>query len=276
MHCPNCGREIKEGAGFCTWCGSEVRREGAGGPETHPVAEPVPAAQPEPAPRRRRAALIAVIIAALLVIVGAGGYLLWFTLSASPLAVDEENFPNPAVLSAVSEQLDPDGDGKITREEAAAATQLTITGTNDVSGLGEFFPNLTTLSIDAEQAEDGGAIKTDDLPGLTKLEVVNSTVESIDLDGNGRLETLTVGNVPITALDVSQNTQLKELSVGVAPNLGSLDLSNNTQLTDLTLAMSGVGLGQNLYYNYCANYLMPPDYVGSDDMTRLSLTICKV
>lgn len=85
-----------------------------------------------------------------------------------------------------------------------------------------------------------------------------------------------MGNVPITALDVSQNTQLKELSVGVAPNLGSLDLSNNTQLTDLTLAMSGVGLGQNLYYNYCANYLMPPDYVGSDDMTRLSLTICKV
>lgn len=259
MFCPNCGKEIKDGAAFCTWCGAKVQRrsaeapaptpapapqpEAAPAPAPMPQPEPAPAPEPQPAPapKKRRGALIAVIVIALLVIAGAVGYVLWSMLSSAPFAIDDENFPNAAVRSAISEQLDPDGDGKITREEAAAATQLAITGTNDVSGLGEFFPNLTTLTIDAEQAGDGGTIAIDDLPELTTLEVVNSTVDSIDLSGNAKLETLTVSNAPVTSLDVSANTQLKQLSVGVTPNLESLDLSNNTQLTDLVLAMTGIG-----------------------------------
>ena len=40
--------------------------------------------------------------------------------------------------------------------------------------------------------------------------------------------------------------------------------------------MSGAGLGQNLYYNYCTHFLMPPDYVGTNAMTRLSMTICDI
>lgn len=211
MFCPNCGKEIKEGAGFCTWCGAKVQQRSA--------EAPTPAPAPEPTPRKRRGGLVAVIVVALLVIAGAAGYLAWSVL-AKPIAVNVENFPNAAVRSAVSEQLDPDRDGEITREEAAAATQLTISGTNDVSGLGEFFPNLTTLIIDAGLVEDGGVISVGDLTKLTRLEVYNSTVGSIDLSGN---------------------TELEALGVGSAPNLKSLDLSNNTQLTGLALTDTGVG-----------------------------------
>ena len=242
MFCPNCGKEMHEGAGFCTWCGANVRQRGAEEPEAYTAFELAPTSAPTapPTPKRRRGALIAVVACSLLVIAGAAGYLLWSLLLGSPIAIDEKNFPNPAVRSAVSEQLDPDGDGKITREEAAAATQLAVRGTNDVSGLGEFFPNLTTLSVDAEQVEDGGAISIGDLPELTRLEVANATVDSIGLSENTGLEALTVSNTPITGLDVSTNTQLEVITVSNTP-ITSLDLSNNTQLTDLTLTATGIG-----------------------------------
>lgn len=231
MFCPNCGKEVRDGAGFCTWCGAQIK----------PQAAAAPAAQPMPAPKKRsRGPLIAVIVVALLVIAGAGGFLLWSTMFA-PYEIDGENFPNPAVLSAVSEQLDPDGDGKITREEAAAATQLTISGTNDVSGLGEFFPNLAALSIDAEQAGDGDVISVADLPELTTLEMANTSAGSIDLSGNAKLETLAVSNAPgLTVLDLSNNEQLAALTL-VTTGVGELDLSANTSLA--TLEVDGEGEG---------------------------------
>lgn len=231
MFCPNCGKEVRDGAGFCTWCGAQIK----------PQAAAAPAAQPMPAPKKRsRGPIIAVIVIALLVIAGAGGFLLWSTMSA-PYEIDGENFPNPAVLSAVSEQLDPDGDGKITREEAAAATQLTISGTNDVSGLGEFFPNLTALSIDAEQAGDGDVISVAGLPELTTLEVANTSAGSIDLSGNAKLETLAVSNAPcLTGLDLSNNEQLAALTLNTT-GVGELDLSANTSLA--TLEVDGEGDG---------------------------------
>lgn len=232
MFCPNCGREIKEGSLFCTWCGAEVQRIGAGAPGADPA--------PDPAPRRRRGPLVAVIIVALIVIVGAAGYLLWPVLLDTSYAIDEENFPNAAVRSAVSGQLDPDGDGKITREEAAAATRLAISGTNDVSGLGAFFPNLTTLAVDAAQAEDEGTVAVADLPGLTELQVDNSTVETIDLGANTELEALTVSNTPITSLDLSNNTQLTDLTL-TATGIGELDLSANTALESLQVDGEGEG-----------------------------------
>ena len=274
MFCTNCGKEIKDGAGFCTWCGAKVQKrddeapvpaekpeaapapvpaseseaaptpapEPAPEPEIAPapVPEPTPTQAPNPAPKKRRGGLIAVIVVAALVIVGAAGFLLWSLVFGSPIAIDEENFPNPAVRSAISEQLDPDGDGKITREEAGAATKLSISGTCDVSGLGAFFPNLTELFIDAEQADDGDTIAVGDLPKLTVLEVANATASSIDLSGNKELETLTVSNTPITSLDLSSNTQLTDLTLATT-EVGELDLSANTALESLTIDDEGDG-----------------------------------
>ena len=232
MFCPNCGKEVRDGAGFCTWCGAQIE----------PLAAAAPAVQPMPAPKRRRnrGPLIAAIVIAILVLAGAGGFLLWSTMLA-PYEIDGENFPNPAVLSAVSEQLDPDGDGKITREEAAAAAQLTISGTNDVSGLGTYFPNLTTLSIDAEQANDGDVIAVGDLSGLKTLEVVNTTADSIDLSGNTGLEALAVSNAPdLAGLDLSNNEKLASLTLNTT-GIGELDLSDNTSLVTLTVDGEGEG-----------------------------------
>lgn len=232
MFCPNCGKGVRDGAGFCTWCGAQIK----------PQAAAAPAAQPTSAPKRQRSRgpIIAVIVVALLIIAGAGGFLLWSTMFA-PYEIDGENFPNPAVLNAVSEQLDPDGDGKITREEAAAAAQLTISGTNDVSGLGTYFPNLTTLSIDAEQANDGDVIAVGDLSGLKTLEVANTAAGSIDLSGNTGLETLTVSNAPnLAVLDLSNNEKLAALKLNTT-GVGELDLSANTSL--VTLEVDGEGEG---------------------------------
>lgn len=232
MFCPNCGKGVRDGAGFCTWCGAQIK----------PQAAAAPAAQPTSAPKRQRSRgpIIAVIVVALLIIAGAGGFLLWSTMFA-PYEIDGENFPNPAVLNAVSEQLDPDGDGKITREEAAAAAQLTISGTNDVSGLGTYFPNLATLSIDAEQANDGDVIAVGDLSGLKTLEVANTAAGSIDLSGNTGLETLTVSNAPdLAVLDLSNNEKLAALKLNTT-GVGELDLSANTSL--VTLEVDGEGEG---------------------------------
>ena len=230
MFCPNCGKEVRDGAGFCTWCGAQIK----------PRTAEEPTSTPAPTPKKRRGPLIAVIVVALLIIAGAGGFLLWSTMFA-PYEIDGENFPNPAVLSAVSEQLDPDGDGKIAREEAAAAARLTITGTNDVSGLGTYFPNLTSLSIDAAQANDEGVIAVGDLTGLTTLEVANTTAGSIDLNGNTGLETLTVSNAPgLTSLDLSNNEKLAALTLNTT-GVGELDLSANTSLESLEVGGDGEG-----------------------------------
>lgn len=62
MFCQNCGAELREGALFCTKCGTKaeppkkVGEQAVETPAAIPVAEPVPVAQPEPAPAAEPAA----------------------------------------------------------------------------------------------------------------------------------------------------------------------------------------------------------------------------
>ena len=71
MNCPNCGEKLRDGASFCTKCGSAVSTSD----------RPAPPAQAQP-PRQnggsgKRAAVIVAIIVAILAIGGVIGYQLW-------------------------------------------------------------------------------------------------------------------------------------------------------------------------------------------------------
>ncbi|MBQ6541593.1 MAG: zinc ribbon domain-containing protein, partial [Lachnospiraceae bacterium] len=50
MFCPNCGSKLREGARFCTVCGTPVPQNTQSAPAPKPVSAPQPAPVPAPQP----------------------------------------------------------------------------------------------------------------------------------------------------------------------------------------------------------------------------------
>lgn len=149
MFCPKCGAQIPDDARFCGSCGAQLRAVEA-------VAPPRPA---RPA-RRRRVAPLAIALG-VLVVVAATGAVAWFSLFA-PYDIDEKNFPDPALRAAVAATYDSDGDGRLSREEGRAVTSMNLSGCAQLSGLGRFFPNVTSLTV------TGGSLTALDTSDLTE------------------------------------------------------------------------------------------------------------
>ena len=120
-------------------------------------------------------------------------------------------FKDPNFLEALlSENVDSDGDGQITVDEAKAVESLSV-GQYDIKEMSEiqYFTALIYLFCSGNQ--------------LTALDVSNNTA----------LETLYCYGNQLTALDVSSNTALTWLSC-YGNQLTALDVSSNTALTYLS------------------------------------------
>ena len=144
-------------------------------------------------------------------------------------------FKDPNFLEAlIAENVDDDGDGQISFDEAKAVKRLRVDSSN-IKEMSEirFFTALTTLYCQGNQ--------------LTALDVSNNTA----------LHYLNCGGNQLTTLDVSDNTALGTL-LCTDNQLTDLDVSNNTYLEylycyDNQLTTLDVSYNTALEYLYCGN-----------------------
>ena len=124
--------------------------------------------------------------------------------------IDETNFPDEYFRKYLSDEYDPDGDGKLNPDE------------------------VTSIKGDASNAIDMKSLDGIELfPNLTSLELLDSDLDSLDVSQNPKLEYLTVVFSNITSLDVSKNQNLKELNCSYN-GLSNLVIGENPNLIELT------------------------------------------
>ena len=161
-------------------------------------------------------------------------------------------FKDPNFLEAlIAENVDDDGDGQISFDEAKAVSSLEISS-SDIKEMPEirYFTALTRLDCDYNQltaldVNNNTALKYLNCGGnqLTTLDVSNNTaltvlycyqnqLTTLDVSNNTALTYLYCHNNPLTTLDVCNNTALEILNCSVN-QLPTLDVSNNTALTRL-------------------------------------------
>lgn len=201
MFCPRCGTSLPDGATFCSSCGARIAPERAGSPDVAPAVPASPRAR-----RRVRPALIVALVALVAVVVG-GGLGVWIAFF-SPYPIDEKTFPDPALRAAVSTTYDADHDGSLSRDEARAVTDMSLSGCAQLSGLGRIFPNVVTLVVSGGSLT---ALDVSDLPALTTLDVRSEPLAALDVSRNASLSSLRVPDATqVTGLDA---TPLREVWV---------------------------------------------------------------
>ena len=160
-----------------------------------------------------------------------------FTVMAActGVKIDEENFPDENFRSYLLQQ--PYGeDGRLTDEEIARITELTLCEENDTNGLNisslkgiEHFTALEKLDCSYNQLT---SLDVSQNAALTLLDCSINQLTSLDVSQNAALTALDCGNNRLTSLDVSQNAALTLLNCSIN-QLTSLDVSQNTALTAL-------------------------------------------
>ena len=160
-------------------------------------------------------------------------------------------FKDPNFLKElIAENVDTDGDGQISFDEAKAVTFLhVVMGSikempeiRYFTALGTLYctnNQLTTLDVSNNTALTWLVCHTNQLTtldvsnntALTLLNCEDNQLTTLDVS-NTALTSLTCSNNLLTTLDVSNNTALTRLDCG-ENNLTSLDVSNNTDLTSL-------------------------------------------
>lgn len=99
--------------------------------------------------------------------------------ASGPVRIDAATFPDEAVRKVLLSEVDLDGDGELSPEEAAGVSELTIDGAREVAGLGSALPSLRSLTVEGDAVE---SVDVSDLPGLERLDVPDSA-EVSGLDG---------------------------------------------------------------------------------------------
>ena len=143
------------------------------------------------------------------------------------LAINEENFPDPAFRSFVLFRLDPNADGVLTDGELANVFRFNCDnrGIASLEGV-EHFPELDYLSCEGNNLE---AVDLSHNPKLEVLALANNALTELDVSANTKLGELFLADNQLTALDV---TMLPELGWLACPSNGieTLDLSHNPEL----------------------------------------------
>ena len=166
----------------------------------------------------------------------------------------------------LSENLDQDGNGIISKETVAKVNKIIYTGfLENIEGIGKF-KNLKILKLDRMGSYDAVLTGLDDLKELIlleRLEIIGHDISSIDLTSNTNLTKLNLSGNRFTNINLKNNTKLRTLDVsanelnelnidslgeleylmaseqGMFDNtkkLESINLSNNTKLKEMNLS----------------------------------------
>ncbi len=196
--------------------------------------------------------------------------------AAGDVTINATNFPDENFRSYVSNNIDSNGDGKLSTSEIAAVTELDVgqRGITSLKGV-EYFTalkllycyknSLTALDVSKNTALThincaNNSLTALDVSKNTKLDTLycdNNQLTSLDVSKNTKLDTLTFSGNQLAAIDVSKNTALFELQCA-GNQLTALDVSKNTALSYLScrdnkLTSLDVSNNPELYYLYCYN-----------------------
>ena len=197
-------------------------------------------------------------------------------------AEDEDitsKFTDTFFLDAVLVVADKNADGKITKSEAEAVTEMEIWGweITSINGI-EYFTNMERLTLsDLNLYNENYTLNVSHMKNLVYLDCSWNSLAGLDVSGCAKLETLRCDGNYLTSLDISKNLALKEL-VCYSNEFSSLDLSAHTELqilrcgggysfTSLTLPKSGKLETLEIY----DGELRSIDLSGQSGLKRLSL-----
>ena len=222
--------------------------------------------------------------------------------------VNEDNFPDDAFRTYVSNNIDTDKNGVLSTSERVSANVIYAPGLGieNLTGIA-YFPNLESIECpnnrltdldlskntmlrildvgNSHTVNDGAALNYNRLTALdvsgcqslTLLDCSGNALTALSLNHNQRLETLICDGNALATLDVSSLSNLYNLSCS-ANDLTALDLSANTQLTTLNCsanALTSLDLSQNTYLNQleCSdNYLQTLSLSALKHLTTLDVT----
>lgn len=171
-------------------------------------------------------------VAAIAAIIIATGYM---SAVRSPYKIDMELFPDEALRNEVL-ALDDDGDGYLSREQAAEVTELEVNGAEEVSGLG-IFGNLQTLVLTGSELE---TVDVSDVSSLISFTMDDASVAELDLSGLENLQTVAIAGGDLETVDVSGATSLVSLSV-CETGILELDLTGLANLQSVDAHDSELG-----------------------------------
>lgn len=172
--------------------------------------------------------------------------LLYGVSKAESVAVDEDNFPDPAFRKYISDNFDIDGDGVISTEENDDVVAIDVTNMNisDVMGI-EHFPSLERLTVSSNYLT---SLDVSANTELLELYCDNNDIYELDLSNNKKLTALMCDSNDLTALDVKANVKLQELYCN-KNMIDTLDVSANDEIMMLFCSSNGMTelkLGNNL------------------------------
>ena len=186
-----------------------------------------------------------------ILVLGAGLLCFWGCHKEDPVPkIDDvcSMIPDEGFKQRCYDSFDTDHDGKLSMEEAASVTYMSVVGESieSLDGI-EYFTGLTRLFLRDTQVSSLDLSKNTRLEvlqcaqnKLTRLYVSDNIVlrtlecpgnqlKFLDVSKNQQLEGLNCGNNQLTSLNLSNNQKLKYLSCK-NNRLSSLDLYNNFQL----------------------------------------------
>ncbi len=156
--------------------------------------------------------------------------------STTPI-LDATFFPDPAVLSAVMDQVGP-----YVTDLTGFEGKLDLSGTNaaDLTGIAEYLPDLTVLNLSGSQVE---RITSEMLPaGLQELNLANcTTLEHVELEsypdltvdftGCTNVQNLYLSGTNMTELDISSMTKLRNFDISDS-QIAILDAASAAKYTN--------------------------------------------
>lgn len=225
--------------------------------EAHRTDKPSAGEMPgEPSPKKtRNKAIIGICFAAAVVMIAAIGVLVVLEPFNPDTSIDSDAFPNDAIRGAVLAQLDEDGDGRLSNEEAQLATALVYTPEGaefvtegnevDVQSIRDSIKERNPGSGDAgvEQPESGLDNSTND-DGQRQAGDGSSDVQAQGLEGQGgygsdfgeelsafpNIKTFIASDCGLTAIDLSQMPELEYVDLRRNPDLRTFDLASNKNI----------------------------------------------
>ncbi len=264
MRCSSCGAQLEERAQFCPHCGEPVI--GADDAKNQDAARDGEPARPSVAKRsgekadeprffaarsqasgrrasgrtrdaskqvnRSRHKFIAAVLSVAVLLVAF--YLVW-DVHLRSYGLNAKDFPSAGVRAAAA-SADTNGDGSISRDEAAAVKSLTITEGGEIYGF-EPFPNLAELILDSDGIT---SVDVTSAPRLQTLSATNAAgLSSVVVGGNESLSRIDLQHTALSSIDLSGAAHLEALALADCP-LKSIDVSHLTNLVALNLSRTDI------------------------------------